>query len=289
MKKHAYLIMAHNNFYVLNKLILLLDDERNDIYIHIDKKVKEFDFDVFKKICKKSNLYFTKKRINVIWGHHSQVDAEMLLFKEAKNELYSFYHLISGTDLPLKNQDYIHCFFENNPKIELLEYQSKLGKWDLERIKYYNFNKRYRKFNFMNKISDYLVLVQRKLNIDRSKNIEVCKGSNWVTISNECLEYIMTQQRKINRITRFSNCADEIFLQTILKNTKFYERSSKYGLDNLRFIDWERGNNLSPYIFTSSDYEDLIKSDKLFARKFDENIDRDIIDKIFLELTQNKY
>ena len=56
LKKHAYLIMAHNNFYVLNKLILLLDDERNDIYIHIDKKVKEFDFDVFKKICKKENI-----------------------------------------------------------------------------------------------------------------------------------------------------------------------------------------------------------------------------------------
>ena len=38
-KKHAYLIMAHNNFYILEKLLHLLDDPRNDIYVHIDKNM----------------------------------------------------------------------------------------------------------------------------------------------------------------------------------------------------------------------------------------------------------
>lgn len=37
--KHAYLIIAHNEFDLLQKLISVLDDERNDIFIHIDKKV----------------------------------------------------------------------------------------------------------------------------------------------------------------------------------------------------------------------------------------------------------
>ena len=54
MEKHAYLIIAHNNFYILEKLLRLLDDERNDIYIHIDKKVNNFDFDYFGDLCKKS-------------------------------------------------------------------------------------------------------------------------------------------------------------------------------------------------------------------------------------------
>lgn len=35
MKKHAYLIKAHHQFALLRKLLMLLDDERNDIYIHI--------------------------------------------------------------------------------------------------------------------------------------------------------------------------------------------------------------------------------------------------------------
>ena len=41
MKKHTYLIMAHNEFEVLKELLLGLDDDRNHIYIHFDKKVKE--------------------------------------------------------------------------------------------------------------------------------------------------------------------------------------------------------------------------------------------------------
>lgn len=40
MSRHAYLIMAHNEPDILNKLLLLLDDERNDIFIHYDKKCK---------------------------------------------------------------------------------------------------------------------------------------------------------------------------------------------------------------------------------------------------------
>ena len=41
MGRHAYLIMAHNQFDLLCKLIRELDYELNDIYIHIDKKAGE--------------------------------------------------------------------------------------------------------------------------------------------------------------------------------------------------------------------------------------------------------
>ena len=41
--RHAYLIMAHNNWYTLEKLLLLLDAPWNDIYLHIDKKAKGFE------------------------------------------------------------------------------------------------------------------------------------------------------------------------------------------------------------------------------------------------------
>ena len=36
--RHAYLILAYKNTYVLQKTIRLLDYEDNDIYFHIDKK-----------------------------------------------------------------------------------------------------------------------------------------------------------------------------------------------------------------------------------------------------------
>lgn len=43
-KKHAYLILAHSEPEILGILVSLLDDERNDIFIHIDKKSNIMDF-----------------------------------------------------------------------------------------------------------------------------------------------------------------------------------------------------------------------------------------------------
>ena len=53
-KKHAYLIMAHNDFDILYKLLELLDDQSSDIYLHIDTKAREVDFDKINSINKKS-------------------------------------------------------------------------------------------------------------------------------------------------------------------------------------------------------------------------------------------
>ena len=38
--RHAFLILAHNEFQILKILLSMLDDGRNDIYLHIDKKGK---------------------------------------------------------------------------------------------------------------------------------------------------------------------------------------------------------------------------------------------------------
>lgn len=50
--------MAHNNFSIVEKLLSLLDDKRNDIYIHIDKKTSEVPFDKLKAAVKEASLCF---------------------------------------------------------------------------------------------------------------------------------------------------------------------------------------------------------------------------------------
>ena len=45
--KHAYLIMAHNEFNILEKIIKLIDDERNDIFVHIDENSYDFNIEYF--------------------------------------------------------------------------------------------------------------------------------------------------------------------------------------------------------------------------------------------------
>ena len=48
-----------------------------------------------------------------------------------------------------------------------------------------------------------------------------------------------------------------------------------------RLIDWNRG---APYVFRSDDKERLLTSNDLFARKFDEQIDDQIVYKIYMRL-----
>lgn len=283
MGKHAYLIIAHNNFYVLEKTLKLIDDERNDIYIHIDKKVKGFNFSKYKDICKKSTVTFTKKRYNVRWGSSSQVKTEMLLFCEAYSKGYEYYHLISGADMPIKSQDYIHTFFKNN-NYEFIT--SGNGDMYSNRIGRYHF---YTTIPVLKKVYQYFDIVQNKMKIDRlkKKNLKIYKGSNWASISHKCVELLIQNRKKIIKMTRFSLCADELYKQTIIINSKFAK--NLYPYDDIRLIDWERNEGFSPHTFTIDDYDLIINSPCIFARKFVKKKDRQIIDKVydFVIKTQN--
>lgn len=107
--KHAYLILAHNEPELLSLLVERLDDVRNDIYIHFDRKLS-----ILPDIkTQHAGLYILKDRVDVRWADVSMLEAEYKLFHAVvdSGSQYSHHHLISGVDLPLKNQDYIHSFF----------------------------------------------------------------------------------------------------------------------------------------------------------------------------------
>jgi len=94
MLKQAYLIIAHNEFEILQRLVSELDAEGTDIYIHFDAKVK----DLPEISTKKSRLFVLDNRVNVQWGTVSQIKCELALFEAAAaNGPYDFYHVISGT------------------------------------------------------------------------------------------------------------------------------------------------------------------------------------------------
>ena len=54
--KHAYLVIAHKNDYTFQTLLNLIDDERNDIFIHMDKKNAKYRFEDVAKQIKKSKM-----------------------------------------------------------------------------------------------------------------------------------------------------------------------------------------------------------------------------------------
>ena len=82
-RRHAYLILAHKNFGQLRKLAGLLDDPRNDIYVHVDRKSASSPEEWLRGACKYSRLSLISPRISVSWGGVSIMRAELALLKAA--------------------------------------------------------------------------------------------------------------------------------------------------------------------------------------------------------------
>ena len=270
--KHAYLILAHNEFVILERLIQSIDDERNDIYIHFDGKSENYP--VFQPLH--AGLFILTERIDVRWGDISVVKAEYALFEAASQSgRYSYYHLLSGVDMPLKSQDYIHRFFVENKGKEFIGYYQgdmtteidrKVRRWHL----------------FPEHFKDTLgglsigrkvlragwIRMQFLLRIRRNKDVNFKKGTQWLSISSELVGYLLQQQEEVMRIYSHTFCSDEIFVQTICWNSPFRDRIyniNDEGRGCLRMIGW-KDNRLEEW--QDRDFEKLMSSDALFARKF---------------------
>ena len=278
MKKHAYLIMAHNDFESLQHLLRAIDDKRNDIYLHIDKKTWYVDQDEIRSWVRESELFFTK-RTDVRWGHTSFVKCELLLLQEAAaHAKYYYYHLLSGIDFPLKSQDEIHDYLEDKD-IEYLDHhhQGYDGDDYMYKIMYYfplmrwcgkwRFNNRGKRAAIRRKLGEFqwqLLEWQKKKGIDRTRkyrDFDFVKGCNWFSITDDFARYVLANSKKIMRMYRFTDAPDEIFMASLAVNSEFRDKVEN---KSLRSIDWRRGD---PYEYTLSDLPELLESDAFFARK----------------------
>lgn len=288
--KHAYLILAHNDFYVLEKELLLLDDKRNDIYIHIDKKVKHFDFTYFNNLTKYSNITYVKRR-NIQWASYRLIESEMELFQTAfQSGNYRYYHLLSGADLPLKTQDKIHAFFQENDGLEFITSVSD------EQLVFYKREERFSLYHLFNNIglnkrvirhiNEIVLYLEKKLRINRyQKRFEYGFGSEWASLSHYAVSILIKNKKWIRQHFKYTHCCDEIYKQTIFKINQFNNIYLGMPNSNMRFILWDEGDcTPHPHTFTMKDYEMLMNSCYLFARKFSTKTDQKIIDKIYSEL-----
>lgn len=290
MKKHAYLIMAHTQPELLKKLLELLDDERNDIYLHIDSKAKDYPLEEIAGMLKHAKCVFTE-RTDVQWGSYSQINCEMVLLKEAVKQEHAYYHLLSGMDLPIKSQDEIHAFFEKYEGLEFVDEDlPEISEAALSRVKYSH--KFYGKAGSAKDILGALETKGQKFfGIDKTKKyrgIIFQKGRNWFSITHSLAKLVVEKEAWIREVFGQSVCGDELFLQTIARNSKFADRicnpNTMPEIPDTRYIDWERGCNNNPYIFREGDYEKLKAVKGLFARKFDFNVDKNIVEKICADL-----
>jgi len=283
--KFAYLIMAHDNEEQLKLLIESLDYPENDIFLHIDKKsdIRNISFETKNAKIKIYSCF------SVYWADLSQTKCQIFLLKEAIKEKHDYYHLISGHDFPIKSHEIIKKFFHDNYGKQFIHFESK-DYCLKERCRYYHFlapvitRCRIKLLkNIMVQIETYMLSIQKRKDVSRP----LYCGANWFSITHDLAEEYILHSKEILRKVRWTLSSDEYVLQTFYRtmaegNYEIYsETKDPYDYCCVtREIDWRRG---SPYVWRNEDFDFLMSSERMFARKFDQRIDNIILNRIFKE------
>ena len=282
------MIIAHKLPNQLKLLVELLDDSRNDIFLLFDKNAETlFDKDELRRRVNHSSLFFVSS-IKITWIAASQVFAEVFLLKKATAIGYQYYHLLSGVDLPLHYQNYIHSFSSRHFGENYIEYKCRLDQCHRERLDKYHFFQEYlgrRPHKYREQIKRLnmkSLQIQDLLGVHRLGNDPsfFYNGANWFSITHCLAKFLLSKGRFISHYFKYSYCGDEELIQTLTAHSPLNATVSE---TEIRFIDWRRG---SPYTWRNKDFDELISSDKLFARKFDIMKYSDIVMRIYNSVKQ---
>jgi hypothetical protein len=192
--------------------------------------------------------------------------------------------------MPLKPISEIYNFFENSGKNFVGIVPNEVY-YSVRRVKYYHplvHLKSYRKCKFLKGLDRILEYGQKLIGINRLKDndMKIIDGWQWFSITAQLCKYIIENEYIIKKMFSSSIAASELFMQTLIYNSDFYNtlydtKDLKNG--SMRYIDWKRGK---PYVWgqEKGDYEMLIESPYMFARKFDEKY-FDIVERIYNHLS----
>lgn len=282
MMKVAFLMLCHKNPKQINLLLKALKHPQIDVFIHVDSKNENIREDIEKS----DGVYLLPKKdcVDVQWAQFSEVKATLNLLNAAISEGgYSHYFLISGQDFPLKSigeivrflnerkdENFIDCAlikrFEKRNDIYFPRMVIGRRIWQkiLKGILVYSTGGWNQTFSIIKRL--------------KPANVQYYFGSQWWCLNDAMVKWIynfLENYPEYIKLFKHSLCPDECFFQTLVMNSPFANTTKPY----LHYIKWEKGKS-SPKTLTTIDYEELKKAEKLIARKFDINVDAEIIERL---------
>lgn len=285
--KIAVLILIHKYTEQQKKLISTLS-KNFDLFVHIDRKTNIREEDI------SSDRVHAYKRYKVYWGSFEFIAATLFLLRKSSEIGYDRYIIISGEDCPIKSNSQISAFFENNDKEYFYGEKMPRSVWNgnggFDRLDYFHPNAIRRSADASWAYISYKMLdtanrklfvpAMKMLNIKRRMKIQYWGGHNWMDLTDACVRKLLDfldSNPWYYRKYRLTRCGDEIFFHTAIRNY-----CPGLNIENrcLRYVDWESGPQY-PRIFRLEDFGRIAASDCLFARKFDQSLDGEIIDRIY--------
>ncbi len=271
--KFAVLIITYTSPKQTKRLIASLNNGEFDFYIHLDKKI---NIETHRELFSIPNVYFVDDRINIRWGGYSTVEAALsgIRYIAASGIKYDFVNLVTGQDYPIKPAAYIADFLRKNIGHEFILYKKFNTEWDEARSrveKYHYTELPFRGRHRLAALVNYFA-PKRKFPV----NLELVGKETFWTLSLACAVYVMNYldaHQKLRRFLRYTWGSDEFIFQTIIMGSPFKDKVVN---NNYRYINWPLTGS-RPKVFLAEDFEKIMASDALFARKFDLNTDENIL------------
>lgn len=301
-----YLILAHKNPGQLRRLVSRLNCDGVVFYIHIDIRVDILPFrEAFKGF---TQVKFVEPREASGWGQIGMVKATLNgLERIIGDKCKGYVILLSGQDYPIRSNQQIKEYLETREGMNFISAFKfphptwyKNGYLRIHRYNVYSdtpeegFHRFYSVFDrseFRKQhIKDYLYLLRYKgarilplLFKPRRfpRYLSPYGGSQWwalpVSTVMDILDFLGRHPDYL-RYHKYTQIPDEIFFHSIVCSTKDHGSIA----DSLTYVHFDREGNPHPVTFKVQNFSEIEaqRENKLFARKFDEQTDAQILDLI---------
>ena len=307
--KKAFIITVYQLPNQLNVFIeQILQDKDSEIYIHVDMK---FDY-IIPEIKKDKRVHIYDKSIKVFWGSDENIKVALVMYNEVVNSNVDYEYVLfcSGQDLIVrkgldefleqhKGEPFIGCleddFYERYNKSQTLY------KWSSIFRRHYGNRTHpirllrgfYRKLLMTGKCPFF----KKKLSLDVSRLKFNYFNYAWPVLPMDMVEYLVDYINKNpDYMQLFSGAFDpeEMFYGIFYMNSPFRNRIKfkkknfkaknsivdNWGMwsESLLFQYKQNDNENHPPILLMEDIPAIEASSCFIARKFDERVDKDVIE-----------
>lgn len=286
----AYCISAFNDAPHLARLIHALDGTDVEFFVHIDRKK---DVEPFRQACAATNVHFLDdaQRVRVYWGTYAQVVFQMRLIRAALDSPRHNDHIfmLSGQDFPLWSNHRIREFLQEHDGESQLagicidcDDVAERNKW-IYRLVRPQLDWSWLSAKWNDRCS---LLVRKVLKVCQCRQPlhftvdgaewKLYKGSDYFCLTRQLAQYVHEQwntHREVQRYFSRSFAPSETCIHTIAFNSPEQRRHcllaqgayrSLATLTPLHCIDYEPVIR----IWRDGDLDHLLKSGKMFGRKF---------------------
>jgi hypothetical protein len=268
----AYVVSAYKLPDQLVRLIRRLHTETSSFVVHVDRKT---DHAVFERMVSGTRelgcVEFVDRHV-CHWGGFGHVRATLKGLERlyADGRAFDYVVLLTGQDYPLRSAAEIERRLAGSGERSFMSYwpvprEAWSGRGGLDRIERWHAVWRHH-------LHVWMPFVQRRL----PAGLTPWGGPPYWCLAKPVTDYVWEWVQANPETVRFFEhvwIPDEVFFQTIILNSPLRDTVVN---DDLRHIDWTRLP--APSVFRREHFDELIDSGKLFARKFDETVDAEILE-----------